>query len=124
MGVRHRGLKEMDGLKQNILIFLVIILVANVFAYPRTYRPSLKNEVPTKKALENYDDFGLDQSISDYPDNQSLMGAVKEAFIKSFKHKMDFDISTPHGFLAFMNKKFNQSPNPAERNIVFPANRG
>ena len=55
---------------------------------------------------------------------QSLMGAVKEAFIKSFKHKMDFDISTPHGFLAFMNKKFNQSPNPAERNIVFPANRG
>ena len=31
---------------------------------------SLKNEVPTKKALENYDDFGLDQSISDYPDNQ------------------------------------------------------
>merc|ERR1711997_1321621 len=106
MGVRHRGLKEMDGPKQNILIFLVIILVANIFAYPRTYRPSLKNEVPTKKALENYDDFGLNQSISDYPDNQSLMGAVKEAFIKSFKHKMDFDISTPHGFLAFMNKKF------------------
>ena len=60
----------MDGLKQNILIFLVIILVANIFAYPRTYRPSLKNEAPTKKALENYDDFGLDQSISDYPDNQ------------------------------------------------------
>ena len=60
----------MDGLKQNILIFLVIILVANIFAYPRFYRPSLKNEVPTKKALENYDDFGLDQSISDYPDNQ------------------------------------------------------
>merc|ERR1711934_650458 len=87
----------------------------------------IQDEVPTKKALENYNDFGLDQSISDYPDNQSLiMGAVKEAFIKSFKHKMDFDISTPHGFLAFTNKKFNQgqSPNPAERNIVFPANRG
>ena len=57
----------MDGLKQNILIFLVIILIANIFAYPRTY---YKNEAPTKKALENYDDFGLDQSISDYPDNQ------------------------------------------------------
>ena len=32
------------------------------------------------------------------------MSAIKEAFIRSFKHKMDFDISTPHGFLAFMNK--------------------
>ena len=62
----------MDGLKKNILIFLVIILVANIFAYPRTYRPNdkIQDEAPTKKALENYDDFGLDQSISDYPDNQ------------------------------------------------------
>ena len=62
----------MDGLKQNILIFLVIIQIANIFAYPRTYRPNKKiqDEVPTKKALENYNDFALDQSISDYPDNQ------------------------------------------------------
>ena len=60
----------MDGLKNNILIFLVIIQIANIFSYPRTYGLSLQNEVPTKKTLENYDDFGLDQSISDYPDNQ------------------------------------------------------
>ena len=62
----------MDGLKKNVLIFLVIIQIANTFAYPRTYRPSnkIQDEVPTKKALENYNDFGLDQSISDYPDNQ------------------------------------------------------
>ena len=39
------------------------------------------------------------------------------------RDKMDYDISTPHGFLAFMNKKFNRSTN-VDRNLVFPANRG
>ena len=72
----------MDGLKTNILIFLVIIQIANIFAYPRTYRPSdkIQDEVPTKKALENYNDFALDQSISDYPDNQVCISFQSRIF--------------------------------------------
>ena len=77
----------MDGLKKNVLILLVIIQIANIFAYPRTYRPSnkIQDEVPTKKALlENYNDFGLDQSISDYPDNQVCVDLVD--FFKRLFH--------------------------------------
>merc|ERR1711997_611359 len=136
MGVRNSGLMEMVGLRQNVLIFFVITLaVAKVFAHPMVIFENQENgdhkthTIPTTTLAKRSNDLlpndlaDLQSQMAEFQLSQGpLMSAMKEAFIRSFKHKMDFDISTPHGFLAFMNKNYNRrSPNAEDRNIIFPA---
>merc|ERR1711973_726337 len=81
--------------------FVITVGIANVFAYPTAVFENQDNgnyknhKIPTKRSNGLNDLADLQSQIAAFQLSQGpLMSAMKEAFIRSFKHKMDFDIST------------------------------